>query len=132
MTIAIAAPLPLRPRLARNLRVATLLALVLFLNAADLACSLFAHRIGELEENNPLADAFLRLGLVNSLISYKVLLVCSGCFMLWRLRRSPWSVPACWILVTAYAALAVAWCVWMRDVNFTLEVQLSMGYHPGP
>src|ERR1051325_6284720 len=79
----------------RALHVMLLLGLVALLNAGDLAYTLFAHRIGLLDEMNPVAESFLSHDLMTSLISYKLLLVLAGSTMLYRLRRSGWAVPAC-------------------------------------
>ena len=125
---AAAAALPLAPwnRIEpRALHIGLLLALLALLNFVDLACTLFAHRLGLLDEMNPLAESFLGQGLEPSLISYKLLMILAGSTMLYRVRRSGWAIPACWLLITAYCALSIMWYLWMRDVTWSLEARLA-------
>jgi hypothetical protein len=105
----------------RAFHMGMLLLMLAILNAVDLAYTLFAHRIGMLEEMNPLADSFLSQGLEHILISYKMLMVLAGSTMLWRVRRSGWAVPACWLLIVAYTGLALLWYLWVRDILHVLN-----------
>jgi len=99
----------------RAFHIALLLVMVAILNAVDLSCTLFAHRIGLLEEMNPVANSFLAQGLEPSFISYKILMVLAGSMMLWRVRSSGWAIPACWIMIGTYTALTITWCIWVKD-----------------
>ena len=101
----------------RAIHVAILLGLLALLNLVDLFCTLFAYHLGMLNEVNPLASAFLVAGLEPSFISYKLLLVLAGSTMLWKLRRTGWTIPACWLLISAYAALSVVWYLWVQDIT---------------
>jgi hypothetical protein len=109
----------------RTFRILALFLAILVLNALDLVYTLFAHRIGMLDEVNPLAETFLRLGLTPSLICYKLLLVLCGLMILWRLRLSRWVPAALWLLVFAYVALSVMWYLWVKDVTYIYETQAS-------
>ena len=114
----------------RTLRVAVLLAAVCILNGLDLVFTLFADRIDMgkdalFVELNPVADAFLRTGLIPSLICFKILMVLCGLGLLWKLRYSRLAVPACWLLLAAYICLSVRWYEWVSDVNKDLEVQTT-------
>jgi hypothetical protein len=110
-----------------SLRVGILLLVVLALNAVDLAYTMFAHRVGMLNESNPIAETFLRLGLTTPLICYKVLLVGGGSMILWKLRNNRFAPAGCWILVAAYAGLGLVWYLWVRDVSFSMEAQMNLG-----
>ena len=124
--LTLSSPLGTPGRLdSRPYHIALLLSLVAILNGVDLAYTLFAHRIGMLDEMNPLAESFLSQGLEPSLICYKLLMVIAGSTMLWRLRRSGWAIPACWLLIVAYSALAVLWYVWISDIMGFLEARLT-------
>jgi hypothetical protein len=74
---------------------------------------------------NPVADTFIRLGLMPSLISYKLLMILCGFVLLWRCRASRLVIPACWLLLAAYVSLSVIWYVWMSDTNHHLEYRLT-------
>ena len=110
----------------RSMRVMLLLTAVVILNSLDLLYTLFAHSIGELREMNPLADSILQVG-QSTLICFKILMVLFGTSILWKCRRSTWAVPACWVLVIAFTALGVVWCIWVGNVNVTAEMHLQMG-----
>lgn len=116
---------------ARTVRIAFLICAVALLNVIDLVYTVFANHLSitsehELfHEQNPLAATFLNLGLIPSLVCFKILMVSCGLGLLWRVRRSLWAVPACWVLVVTYVGLAVMWCVWVRDANATMEIVLT-------
>lgn len=121
------------PRLAlgvnRNaVRVATLLAIVGALNAIDLAYTLFAYHIGMLDEMNPIAAAYLAAGLKPSFIAYKLLMFLAGSVMLWRVRKSTWAVPACWVLVAVYVGLGVLWWKWAGEVDQIYEIRIALSF----
>ncbi|HVX86689.1 MAG TPA: DUF5658 family protein [Phycisphaerae bacterium] len=105
----------------RAQRIALLLALLAILNFVDLYCTLFAYHLGMLQELNPVAAAFLTVGLKPSFICYKLVMLIAGSTMLWKLRSSGWTLPACWILVAAYAWLALVWYRWIHEVTPFLE-----------
>ncbi len=105
-----------RPWDSRAIRVGTLLSVVLLLNIMDVAYTVFANRIGMLNEMNPIAESFLKADLLPSLLCFKALMLISGLGMIWKSRRSRLALPACWTLVTAYAALGVIWYLWAQTV----------------
>jgi hypothetical protein len=115
----------LTPALARHFHVAGLLILVLLLNALDLSCTLFAYRSGLLVETNPLAS--LVIDSARGLILFKILMAGAGCLMLWRLRNHRWTVPACWILIAAYALLGLMWYSWSKDAAMYFKAELNLG-----
>jgi hypothetical protein len=115
----------------RTLRIAVLIWAVAFLNVIDLVYTVFANHLSTtsqhelFREGNPLAAVFLNLGLIPSLICFKILMVSCGLGLLWKVRRSLWAVPACWVLVATYMGLAVMWCMWMRDATAAMEIVLT-------
>ncbi len=114
------------PRLAdvcepRVARIGLLLFLLNVLSLTDLLCTLMANRLGLLNEINPLAGAFLIVGLKSSFVCYKLVLMIAGTTMLWKLRGSRWVLPACTIVVGAYAGLSCVWVQWMWTVIPALE-----------
>ena len=128
MSANIATPPP--PALAHRLnlhalRVAVLLLAVAILNALDLLYTLFAQRIDQLYELNPITAAFLNAGLFPSFICFKILMVLCGLGILWKMRASRLTLPACWILFFAYAWLGLIWIQWVSTINTTYELRLS-------
>jgi hypothetical protein len=117
-TPALAVGLPPRAQ-----RIALLLFLLNALSLTDLGCTLFAQRLGMLHEMNPVASAFLTAGLEPSFICYKLVLMIAGSTMLWKLRGSAWALPACCVLVGAYAGLTVVWYEWVQMVTPVLEAR---------
>jgi hypothetical protein len=108
----------------QSLRVGLMLVALAILNGFDLAYSLFAHRISQLNEMNPVMAALLSFGLM-PFITFKVLLVLSGLTLLWKLRYCRLTIPACWLLFTAYVSLGLVWVQWVHAVNAAFEVRLS-------
>ena len=114
----------------RAFRVGLLITAVAILNLIDLMYTVFADgvdRATHLEmfhEMNPLAAVFLQLGLLRSLICFKILMVGCGLGLLWKVRQSRWAVPACWILLAAYVLLGGMWWAWVSDLNQTMEFRL--------
>ena len=104
----------------RAYHVAVLLGVVATLNAVDLVYTLFAHRLGMLNEMNPLAANFLNQGLEPSLVSFKALMFLAAGMILWKLRWSRWSIVGCWVLIGAYTWLGVIWYFWTREVIWML------------
>ncbi|HUO09086.1 MAG TPA: DUF5658 family protein [Phycisphaerae bacterium] len=111
-----------------GVRIATLLVVLGMLNGIDLAYTLFAHQIGMLQELNPLAAAYLTAGLMPSFVAYKLLMFLAGAVMLWRVRKSAWAGPACWLLVAVYAGLGVLWYEWVREVLRMYETHLALAF----
>jgi hypothetical protein len=111
-----------------EVRVGLLLLLVAALNAIDLAYTLFAYRIGMLDEMNPLAAAYLSAGLERSFICYKLLMVIAGSVMLWRVRKSMWAGPACWVIVGVYVGLGWLWYEWVREVMSMYEMRIALAF----
>ena len=127
---AISAYPPHSPALAqrlnvRSLRVAVLLLAVAILNALDLLYTLFAQRIGWLNEANPFTAVFLQYGLFPSFVCFKILMVVCGLGILWKMRASRLALPACWIIFLTYAWLGLIWIQWVRTVSTTYEIRLS-------
>src|SRR5207248_191051 len=98
---------------------------VAFLNFLDLFCTLTANRMGMLDENNPLAAIFIKLGLTPSLICFKILMVSCGLGMLWRARASRLVVPACWLLLGTYTVLTILWYCWACAVREDLGMRIA-------
>jgi hypothetical protein len=120
----LSAPAWARGMTPRTQRIALLLFLMNALSLTDLGCTLFAHRLGMLQEMNPVAAAFLMAGLEPSFICYKLVLMIAGSTMLWKLRGSTWALPACCVLVGAYVGLTVLWYEWVQMVTPVLEASL--------
>jgi Domain of unknown function (DUF5658) len=129
-------PILSRPRLAwqanrRSFRIGFLIAAVAILNGIDLVYTVFADHLARtnhsdlFHEDNPIANTFLQLGLVPSLICFKILMVFCGLGLLWKVRRSRWAVPACWLLLAAYVILSIMWCEWVKDANMMMEMRLA-------
>ena len=111
-----------------GVRIATLLVALGVLNGIDLAYTLFAYQIGMLQELNPIAAAYLTTGLMPSFVAYKLLMFLAGAVMLWRVRKSGWAGPACWLLVLVYAGLGVLWYEWVREVLSMYEMRLALAF----
>ena len=101
---------------ARSMRVALMIGAVAILNVIDLVFTLFAQRIGMLNEMNPLTEVFLREGLMPSFICFKVLMVVCGLGIIWKTRHSRLALPACWVLFVAYVWRGVVWCEWVGAI----------------
>ncbi len=121
-----------RPALGRrvdhqSLRIAILLVVIALLNLIDLAYTLFADSISMLHEQNPLAASFLGLNHGQVLIYYKIMMVLTGSFMLWKLRHRRTTILACWTLIGAYAWLGVVWWNWAGYINIIFELGPRLG-----
>lgn len=112
----------------RSVRVGVLLGMVALLNVVDLGYTLFAHRMGMLNEMNPLAATFLSQGLEPSLVSFKALMVLAGATIIWKVRWSRWSIGGCWVLIGAYTWLGVMWYCWTQEVIHTMEDRLFLSW----
>jgi hypothetical protein len=108
----------------QSLRVALMLLALAILNGFDLAYSLFAERISQLNEMNPVMAALLGQGPA-LFAAFKIIMVCSGLGLLWKLRYCRLTIPACWLLFAAYVSLSVIWVQWVHTVSSTFEVRLS-------
>ena len=111
----------------RDMRMGVLLILLAALNGMDLAYTLFAYRIGLLNEMNPIAEVYLEQGLQTSFVCYKVLIVLAGSVMMWKLRGSKWALPGCWVLVGVHVGLGIWWYAWVREVMFIYGLHAVMG-----
>lgn len=92
----------------RQRRVLLLLAALWVLNIFDCGLTLMAWTQGHLSEANPVARYVLGHG-PESLVLYKLTLVGASSLMLWRARFHPLAERAIWLLVVAYAVVAVHW-----------------------
>jgi hypothetical protein len=109
----------------KSLRVAVLLLAVAILNVLDLLLTIFAHSINQLNEVNPFTGVFLQAGLFPSFICFKILMVFCGVGILWKMRFSRLTIPACWVLLISYAWLGLVWIQWVRTINQTYEFRLT-------
>lgn len=107
---------------ARAFRILVLLLMLSALNIYDLNFTLFAHRIGMLDERNPIAESFLALGLERSLISFKLLMLLVACVTLWKLRQSVLAIWACWLLMAVYVGLGLMWYEWTEDLSEAFDI----------
>jgi hypothetical protein len=110
---------------ARSIRVGVMLAAIAVLNGLDLIYTLFAQKIGMLDEMNPVTGVMLRHGLYGGAICFKFAMVAGGLGILWKLRHSRLALPACWGLLTAYVLLGAVWVQWVRIINDLYEIRLS-------
>src|SRR5436305_1007934 len=116
----------------RSIRIAVLMVAVAVLNVVDLVYTVFANGVAGsagpdlFHEVNPLGAAFLQLGLVPSLVCFKILMVGCGLGLLWKVRRSRWVVPACWLLLAVYVGLSVMWWMWVSDASQAMEMRLTL------
>jgi hypothetical protein len=110
---------------ARSIRVGVLLAAIAVLNGIDLIYTLFAQNIGMLDEMNPVTAGLFGHGFYGSAIGFKIVMVCSGLGILWKLRFSRLAIPACWVLLMTYVWLGTVWVQWVQLINTTFELRLS-------
>lgn len=93
---------------ARSHRIICLIAGIWLLNAFDLMFTILAHQQGLLQEENPLARYMLRHGTL-PLILFKSGLVMIGSYPLLRFRRARITELGSYVILVAYAFLAVHW-----------------------
>ncbi len=91
----------------RSQRVMLLVGLLWVLNMLDLCLTIMAHRLGHMEELNPIARPLL--GDTHLLILFKLscLSLASLIFLVFRRHRA--TEVACWSLSTVYLTLGVVW-----------------------
>lgn len=93
---------------ARAHRVILLVCAIWLLNGFDLALTVIANNQGLLQEGNPVARYMLRLG-TPSIVLFKIGLVLIGSYPLLRYRRARITEIGTFIILIAYALLAVHW-----------------------
>ena len=91
----------------RSQRVMLLVGLLWVLNTLDLCLTIMAHRLGHMEELNPIARPLL--GDTHLLILFKLscLSMASLIFLVFRKHRA--TEVACWSLSTVYLTLGGVW-----------------------
>ncbi|MEI8194781.1 MAG: DUF5658 family protein [Phycisphaerae bacterium] len=114
-----------------SIRIAVLLALITALNLFDLAYTLFAQHQGVLNELNPIASNLFNMDLEPSVICFKALTLLVGISLLWKLRHSPWTLWACWLLIGVYSSLGIRWFMWSNNYTQYMELEptLRVVYH---
>jgi hypothetical protein len=108
----------------RSWRVALMLLALAILNGVDLAYSLFADRINQLNELNPVMAALLGVG-PGPFVAFKILMVICGLSLLWKFRYCRLTIPACWVLFVAYVSLGIVWVQWVQTISGAYEIRLS-------
>ena len=93
---------------ARAHRVICLVLGIWLFNAFDLVFTIFAHEQGMLHEENPLARHMLQCGIA-SVVLYKTGLVLIGSYPLLRFRTARITELGAYVILIAYAFLAVRW-----------------------
>ncbi len=93
---------------ARSHRVICLVAGIWLLNAFDLMLTLLAQEQGLLHEENPFGRHMLGYG-TESIVLFKIGLVLIGSFPLLRFRTARITELAAFLILIAYALLAVHW-----------------------
>lgn len=93
---------------ARSHRVICLVLGIWLLNAFDLAFTVLSHEQGLLQEGNPLAQHMLQYGTL-SIVLYKIGLVLIGSYPLLRFRRARITELGAYVILAAYAVLAIHW-----------------------
>ncbi len=105
---------------ARSHRVICLVGGIWLLNAFDLAFTLLSHEQGLLHEQNPVAKQMLEKGEL-SVMLYKIGLVLIGSYPLLRFRTARIAEMAAFVVLIAYAALAIRWseCYELYGLTFS-------------
>lgn len=93
---------------ARAHRVILLVFAIWLLNGFDLVLTVMANNHGLLQEGNPIARYMLQLG-TPSIILFKIGLVMIGSYPLLRYRKARTTEIGTFIILIAYAVLAVHW-----------------------
>jgi len=116
----------------RSHRVICLVAGIWLLNAFDLALTIYANQQGLLHEQNPLARELLRTG-PYPLALFKIGLVFLGSYPLLRYRAARITELGAFVVLIAYATVAVHWssCYQMYCLttshNFTMAEINAVG-----
>jgi hypothetical protein len=111
---------------ARSHRVICLVLGIWLLNAFDLILTVLAHQLGVLVEQNPLAQRVLDLG-TPSIVLFKVGCVLIGTYPLLRFRKARITELGSYVILFAYALLAVHWreCYEIYALTFTDHIHLA-------
>lgn len=111
---------------ARSHRVICLVLGIWLLNAFDLTFTVLSHQQGVLQEGNPLARHMLQNG-TTSIVLYKIGLVLIGSYPLLRFRRARITELGTYVILAAYAFLAVHWatCYELYATTATDKVNLA-------
>ena len=111
---------------ARSHRVICIVLGIWLLNAFDLAFTVLSHEQGVLHEENPVARHMLQHGTA-SIMLYKIGLVLIGSYPLLRFRRARITELGAYVILIAYALLAVHWstCYELYTVTATNDVQVA-------
>ena len=94
-------------------------------NAFDLAFTILAHQQGLLHEENPLARYMLRYG-NGSVVLFKMGFVLIGSYPLLRFRSARITELATFLILIAYALLAVHWAECYELYSFTATSSIAM------
>lgn len=89
-------------------RVLCIVAGIWILNAFDLILTIFAHELGVLHEENPIAQEFLQGGTL-SIMLFKIGLVLLGSYPLLRFRSARIAELGALVVMIVYAFLAIRW-----------------------
>ena len=103
---------------ARSHRVICLVLGIWLINGFDLAFTVLSHEQGVLHEENPLARHMLQYGTA-SIVLYKIGLVLIGSYPLLRFRRARITELGAFVILAAYALLAVHWSTCYEFFAFT-------------
>jgi len=111
---------------ARSHRVICLVIGIWLFNVFDLALTLLAHQQGLLDEENPLARHMLENG-TPSIVLFKVGLLMIGTYPLLRFRRARVTELGSYVILVAYALLAVHWreCYELYTITATNHVHVA-------
>lgn len=111
---------------ARSHRVICLVLGIWLLNGFDLALTIIAHQLGVLQEENPLAMHLLEQGTA-SVVLFKIGMVLVGSYPLLRFRTARITELAAYLILAAYAMLAVHWstCYELYAISVTHAINLA-------
>ena len=110
---------------ARSHRVICLVLGIWLLNGFDLAFTILSHDQGMLHEENPLARHMLAYGTA-SIILYKIGMVLIGSYPLLRFRAARITELGSFVILLAYAFLAVHWSECYDLYSFTAAHNIEM------
>lgn len=96
------------------------------LNAFDLILTVLAHSQGVLDEENPLARRLLEMG-TPSIVLFKIGVVLIGTYPLLRFRRARITEMGSFVIMIAYALLAVHWreCYELYTLTMTNNIHMA-------
>jgi len=111
---------------ARSHRVICLVLGIWLFNGFDLTFTVLSHQQGMLHEENPLARHMLQYGTL-SIVLYKIGMVLIGSYPLLRFRRARITELGTYVILAAYAFLAVHWatCYELYTMSATDSVDLA-------